>query len=75
MSDQEIVREPKEVLVEHLSLAKVARLRAMCQLGRGNYQTIREDLFADETVETLYKKIETYQHEGPQPTAESYGQT
>lgn len=75
MSDQEIVRELKKVLVEHLSLAKVARLRATCQLGRGTYQTIREDLFADETVETLYRKIEAYQHEGPQPTGDGDGQT
>lgn len=63
------------MLLERLSLAKVARFYAMCQLGSGNTQTIREDLFADETVEPLCKKIEAYQHEGSQPIAESTGQT
>jgi hypothetical protein len=35
----------------------------MWQLGRGDYESIREELFAGETVETLYEKIRVYQEE------------
>jgi len=61
MSEQEIVREATEILLERMSPAKVARLWAMWQLGRGDYEAIREELFAEETVDTLYDQIRTYQ--------------
>jgi len=61
MSEQEIVREATEILLERMSPAKVAHLWAMWQLGRGDYEAIREELFAEETVDTLYDQIRTYQ--------------
>ena len=61
LSEQEIVREATEILLERMSPAKVARLWAMWQLGRGDYEAIREKLFAEETVDTLYDQIRTYQ--------------
>jgi hypothetical protein len=39
-----------------MSPAKVARFWAMLQLGKGEYQAIREELFAGETVETLIRR-------------------
>ena len=48
-------------LVERVSPAKIARLWAMWQLGRGDYEAVREELFAEETVHTLYDQIRTYQ--------------
>jgi len=61
MSEQEIVREATEILLERMSPAKVARLWAMWQLGGGDYEAIREELFAEETVDTRYDQIRTYQ--------------
>jgi N-dimethylarginine dimethylaminohydrolase len=63
MGEREIMREAKEILLEHMSLSKVARFWAMWQLGQGDYQMIREELFAGETVRTLYEKIRDYQQE------------
>lgn len=63
ISEQEILREATEILLERMGPAKVARLWAMWQLGRGDYGAIREELFAEETVQTLYEKIQVYQEE------------
>jgi len=60
-SEQEVLREVAEVLLEHLSPAKVARFWAALPVGTGDYLTIREQLFADETVATLFEKIQAYQ--------------
>jgi hypothetical protein len=37
------------------------RFWAMWQLDKGDYQAIREELFAGETVQTLYEKVRVYQ--------------
>jgi hypothetical protein len=63
LSEQEIMQEATEILLERMSPAKVARFWAMWQLGKGDYQAIREELFAEETVQTLYEKIHAYQDE------------
>lgn len=63
MGEREIMQEATDILLERMSPAKVARFWAMGQLGRGNYRAIRKELFSDETVQTLYDKIEAYQEE------------
>jgi len=64
MSEQEVVRKATEVLWKHLSPAKGARFWAAWQLGGGNYLTLREQLFAEETVATLFEKVRISQEEG-----------
>ena len=61
ISEQEVVQEAAEVLLEHLSPAKVARFWAAWQVGGGNYLAVREQLFAGETVTTLFEKVQAYQ--------------
>ena len=67
MSEQEIMQEATEILLEQMSPAKLARLWAMWQLGKGDYEEIREELFAGETVQTLYEKIRAYQDRKAKP--------
>ena len=62
MSEREIMQEATEILLERLSPAKVARFWAMWQLGTGDYQAIRKELFAGETVQTLYEKVRAYEN-------------
>jgi len=61
ISEQEVLREALEVLLEHLSPAKVARFWAAWQAGEGNYLATRRQLFAEETVATLFEKVQAYQ--------------
>jgi hypothetical protein len=67
LSEQQVLQEAGGVLLEHLSPAKVARFWAAWQAGGGDYLAIREQLFAAETVETLFEKVQAYQ-EGREST-------
>ena len=60
-SDAEIMQEVTELLLQKMSPAKVARFWASWQVGQGDYLQWREATFADETVDTLYEQIKTFQ--------------
>jgi hypothetical protein len=48
--------EAVEVLMERLPASKVARLLSSWQIGQGDYLKLREELFAGETVDSLFEK-------------------
>jgi len=60
-SEQEVFHEAMEILLKNLSADKFARFWAALQKDNANYLKIKEQLFRDETVDTLYKKIEHFQ--------------
>jgi len=60
-SEQEIVREAEVILIKHLGAAKTARFLAAWRQGMGDYLEIKEGLFTEETVDSLYEKILNYQ--------------
>ena len=60
-SERQVVQEAAQVLMTHMSPAKAARFWASWQIGEGDYLVIREQLFAKETVKSLYKQIEEFQ--------------
>ena len=63
MREQEILQEATEILLEHLGPAKMARLWSSWQSGRGDYLLLREELFADASVESLFEAIRSYQQQ------------
>lgn len=60
-SEQQIIQEAWQVLANHLPASKVARFWAACQLGEGDYLKLKDQLFEQETVATLYEKVKAYQ--------------
>ncbi len=60
-TDQEIIEEAFQVLIEHLDTTKVMRFWTICNLGGGDYLKLKDKLFAGETVDSLYEKIEAEQ--------------
>jgi len=60
-SERQVIQEAAQVLMRHMSPAKATRFWASWQVGEGDYLVIREQLFAKETVSSLYKKIEDFQ--------------
>ena len=60
-SERQVIQEAAEVLMKHMSPAKATRFWASWQVGEGNYLVIREQLFAKDTVKSLYKKVEEFQ--------------
>lgn len=47
----------------HLEPSKVMKFWADCKLGEGDYLELKEKLFAEETVASLYAKVKEYQDE------------
>jgi len=60
-SERQVIQEAAQVLMRHMSPAKATRFWASWQIGEGDYLIIRKQLFAKETVKSLYKKIEGFQ--------------
>jgi N-dimethylarginine dimethylaminohydrolase len=60
-SERQVIKEAAQVLMMHMSPAKATRFWASWQVGEGDYLVIREQLFAKETVKSLYKQIEEFQ--------------
>jgi hypothetical protein len=56
-SDQATLEEALKILMEHLPPSKVARLLSIWQVGRGDYVEFRQNLFSEETVDSLYEKM------------------
>ncbi|MBF2057325.1 MAG: hypothetical protein IGQ45_08890 [Cyanobacterium sp. T60_A2020_053] len=59
-TDQEIIEEAFNVLIDHLDVVKVMRFWEICHLGQGDYSHIKRQLFEDETVDSLYDKIKGF---------------
>lgn len=55
------MREASKILREHLTPSKAARFWASWHMGKGDYLLWRDEQFANETVATLYEKIQQYQ--------------
>jgi hypothetical protein len=60
-SERQVIQEAAYVLMMHMSPAKATRFWASWQVGKDDYLEIREQLFAKETVKSLYKQIEEFQ--------------
>ena len=60
-SERQVIQEAARVLIKHMSPAKATRFWASWQIGEGDYLIIREQLFAKETVKSLYKQVEEFQ--------------
>ncbi|MDV2999449.1 MAG: hypothetical protein N5P05_001055 [Chroococcopsis gigantea SAG 12.99] len=56
-TDREIIQEAFQVLTEHLEASKVIRFLAICNLEIGDYLKLKDKLFAGETVDSLYEKL------------------
>jgi hypothetical protein len=54
-NDSATTAEAFEALIEWLPASKVARLLSSWQIGHGDYLKVREELFANETVESPFQ--------------------
>jgi hypothetical protein len=61
INEQQNLQEVMQVLLTHLEPAKVMKFMATCKLGEGDYLQLKETLFSQETVDSLYEKIKEYQ--------------
>ncbi|MCM0592925.1 MAG: hypothetical protein HEQ35_29190 [Gloeotrichia echinulata IR180] len=70
INEQENIQEVMQVLFTHLEPSKVMKFWATCKLSEGDYLQVKEKLFAQETVASLYAKIKAYQDEDSKQSPE-----
>ena len=58
---QEVLEEAAQVLWQHMPLSKVALVLSAWFSDGEDYLKMKDELFADETVESLVSKIEAFQ--------------
>ncbi|GAX37119.1 hypothetical protein [Nodularia sp. NIES-3585] len=63
INEEENIQEVMQVLLTHLEPSKVMKFWATCKLSEGDYLQVKEKLFAEETVASLYAKITEFQDE------------
>jgi hypothetical protein len=60
-SEQEVLHEGFQILLSNMEPSAVARFWAACNIGKGDYLKLKEQLFAQESVDSLYSKITEFQ--------------
>lgn len=60
-SERQILQEGLQILLSNMEPSKVARFWAACNLGNGDYLKLKDELFAQESVDSLYSKILEFQ--------------
>lgn len=60
-SEQQILQEGLKILLAHMEPSDVARFWAACNLNRGDYLKLKDELFVAESVDSLYTKILDFQ--------------
>ncbi|MBD2578117.1 hypothetical protein [Oscillatoria sp. FACHB-1406] len=66
-SEQQVLEEGFHILVSNMEASKVARFWAACNLGKGDYLKLKDELFGRESVESLSSKILKFQALKPEP--------
>ena len=60
-SEQQILQEGFQILISNMEPSAVARFWAACNIGKGDYLKLKDELFAQESVVSLYSKIAEFQ--------------
>ncbi len=60
-SEQQILQKGLQILFLNMEPSEVARFWAACNLGSGDYLKLKDELFAKESVESLYSKVLEFQ--------------
>ncbi len=63
LNEQQVIHEALQVLMANLDLSKVIRFWAASGLGQGDYLQIRMQLFAGESVDSLYDKMMAFEQQ------------
>ncbi len=60
-NEQQVLQEGLQVLLSNMEPSKVARFWAACHLGSGDYLKLKDELFGQESVASLYSQILEFQ--------------
>lgn len=60
-NEQQVLQEGLRVLFMNMEPSEVTRFWAACNLGSGDYLKLKEELFGQESVASLYAKVLEFQ--------------
>ncbi|HBK23930.1 MAG TPA: hypothetical protein DDZ60_15975 [Planktothrix sp. UBA10369] len=60
-SEQQVLQEGLHILLHNMEASAFARFWIACNLGKGDYLKLKDELFAQESVASLYSKILEFQ--------------
>jgi hypothetical protein len=60
-SEQQVLQEGFQILLYNMEPSAAARFWAACNIGKGDYLKLKDKLFAQESVGSLYSKIVDFQ--------------
>ena len=60
-SEQQVLQEGLQILLSNMKPSAVARFWAACNIGKGDHLKLKDELFAQESVVSLYSKIVQFQ--------------
>ncbi|MEM6839112.1 MAG: hypothetical protein AAF609_19980 [Cyanobacteria bacterium P01_C01_bin.120] len=60
-NEQQVLHEGLQILLANMEPSAFARFWAACNLGKGGYLQLKDKLFAEESVASLYSKILDFQ--------------
>ena len=60
-TEKAVIHEALYILMNNMEPLKIALSVAACKLGEGDYLKIKDQLFVNETVDSLYAKIQTFE--------------
>ena len=59
--EQQILQEGLQILLANMEPSKVAQFWAACNFGSGDYLKLKEEIFGQESVGSLYDKVVEFQ--------------
>lgn len=60
-SEQQVLQEGLQILLSNMEPSKVARFWTACHLGQGDYLKLKDELFGQESVASLYSGVVEFQ--------------
>jgi hypothetical protein len=60
-SEQQVLQEGFQILLSHMAPSAVARFWAACNIGKGDYLKLKDQLFAQESVSSVYSRTVDFQ--------------
>jgi hypothetical protein len=64
-SEQRVLQEGLQILFANMKPSEVARFWTACSAGSGDYLKLKDDLFGQESVKSLYADVVAFQESKP----------
>lgn len=61
LSGKPLIETAAEALIDRLGVSKASEFWSSLNYGKGNYLKMKREIFSQETINSLYKKLKKFQ--------------